>query len=131
MVHAFMYHGGFDTNFTALKSGATTFRGSVGSERVIPDWPAEVDGIRVGYMERPGKRFVAVRVMDDDDDVILEHDVPIDLARHMGYGKRFSPEPTLVDDDAIARTFLRDVISANAAQEVELLAIASRLPRSR
>ncbi len=61
MHHALMYHGGFERNFTRLQPGARTFLGSDGKEHTLPEWPAEVDGLRVGYMEKPGKRFVAVR----------------------------------------------------------------------
>ena len=130
MPHALMYHGGFETNFPELKAGARTFGGSDGTQRVLPDWPDEADGLRVGYMERAGKRFVAVRVIDDEDDVVLEHELLIDPPTHMGYGKRFSAEPTLIADD-VARQLLDDIIARNPDQRVELLAIRGRMPWGR
>jgi len=128
--HALMYHGGFETNFSNLAPGARTFRGSDGSERVLSDWPDEVDGLRVGYMEKPGKRFVAVRVMDDDSDVVLGHELLIDPTRHLGLGKRFSAEPTTFSDDT-ARYLLDDIMAKNPDQIVELQAIRERMPWGR
>jgi hypothetical protein len=87
-----------------------------------------VDGIRVGYMEKPGKKFVAVRVADDESDVILRHEVLLDPSRHMGYGKRFSPEPTIVEDDGIAHDLLHDIMARNPEQREELEAMRSRIP---
>ena len=99
MSHALMYHGAFESNFSSMKSGATTFLGSDGSEHPIPDWPDEADGLRIGYMEKAGKRFVAVRVMDDKADVMLGNELLLDAPSHMGHGKRFSHEPTIIEDD--------------------------------
>ena len=122
-----MYHGSFESNFSKMKSGATTFLGSDGSERVIPEWPAEADGLRVGYMEKTGKRFVAVRVMDDKSDVMLGNELLIDPPSHMGYGKRFSAEPTVIEDDA-AKMLLNAIIEKNPDQRAELTAIRERMP---
>jgi hypothetical protein len=127
MPHALMYHGGFEANFSRMTSGANTFLGSDGSERVIPDWPDEADGLRVGYMEKAGKRFVAVRVMDDQDDVMLGNELLIDPPSHMGYGKRFSPEPTVIEDDT-AKQLLNDIIEKNPDQRDRLTAIRDRMP---
>jgi hypothetical protein len=122
-----MYHGSFESNFSKLKPGAKTFLGSDGSERVIPDWPDEADGLRIGYMEKTGKRFVAVRVMDDKADVILENEMAISPETHMGYGKRFSPEPTIIDDE-VAEQLLKDIAKKNPNQRDELKAIRDRMP---
>jgi hypothetical protein len=127
MLHALMYHGSFETNFPALKPGARTFRGSDGTDRVLGEWPADVEGLRVGYMERAGKRFVAVRVMDDQADIVVAHELLLDPPSHMGYGKRFSAEPTLIEDDA-ARQLLDDLIARNPDQRSELEAVKSRMP---
>lgn len=126
MTHALMYHGGFEANFGKMKSGATTFVGSDGTERVIPEWPSEADGLRVGYMEKAGKRFVAVRVMDTHADIVLEQELLIDPPSHLGYGKRFSPEPTLIEDE-VAKHLLRDIIEKNPGQQAELGAIRDRM----
>lgn len=124
--HALMYHGGFERNFPNLRPGTRTFLGSDGSERQLPSWPTEAEGIRVGYMEKPGKKFVAVRVLDDDADVVLRHEVLIDPPRHMGFGKRFGAEPTLISDEA-ARILLADIMARNPEQRAELGEIKERL----
>ena len=127
MHHALMYHGGFDGNFPAVTPGATTFAGSDGSERVLGECPADCDGLRVGYMEKAGKNFFAVRVTDEDADVVLKHEVLIDITRHLGLGRRFSAEPTIFVDDT-AKALLDDIITANPDQRAELLAIRARMP---
>jgi hypothetical protein len=120
-----MYHGGFERNYPELRPGARTFRGSDGSERVLPDWPVEADGARVGYMEKAGKKFVAVRVLDDDADIVLRHELLLDPPRHMGFGKRFSAEPTVIEDET-ARVLLDDIIARNPEQRAELAALRDR-----
>ena len=127
MAHALMYHGSFEANFSRMKSGAATFLGSDGAEHEISDWPDEADGLRVGYMEKAGKRFVAVRVMDDKSDVMLGNELLIDPPTHMGYGNRFSPEPTIIEDDA-AKQLLNDIIEKNPEQRSQLTAIRDRMP---
>ena len=122
-----MYHGGFESNFSRMKPGAKTFVGSDGTEKIIPDWPDEADGLRVGYMEKAGKRFVAVRVLDDKSDVVLGNELLIDPPSHMGYGKRFSAEPTIIEDDA-AKMLLAAIIEKNPDQASELKAIRDRMP---
>lgn len=122
-----MYHGGFEANFSKMKSGASHFVGSDGAERAIPEWPAEADGLRIGYMEKAGKRFVAVRVMHDNADVMLGNELLIDPPSHMGYGNRFSPEPTVIEDDT-AKRLLNDIIEKNPDQRSELKAIRDRMP---
>jgi hypothetical protein len=122
-----MYHGSFEANFSRMKSGATSFVGSDGSEHAIQDWPDEADGLRIGYMEKAGKRFVAVRVMDDKADVMLGNELLLDPPSHMGYGKRFSHEPTIIEDDT-AKQLLNDIIEKNPDQRAELKAIRDRMP---
>lgn len=126
MPHALMYHGGFEANFSRMKPGATTFLGSDGSERVIPEWPDEADGLRVGYMEKDGKRFVAVRVMDDKADIMLGNELLLHPPSHMGHGKRFSPEPTIIGDEA-AKQLLYDIMDKNPDQLAALKGIRDRL----
>jgi hypothetical protein len=130
MSHALMYHGSFESNFSRIKPGATSFLGSDGSEKVIPDWPDEADGLRIGYMEKEGKRFVAVRVMDDESDVILRNELLLHPPSHMGHGKRFAPEPTVIEDDA-AKQLLHDIMEKNPEQRAELRAIRDRMPWGR
>ena len=127
MSHALMYHGSFEANFSTMKAGATSFMGSDGSQAQIPDWPDEADGLRIGYMEKAGKRFVAVRVMDDKADIMLGNELLLDPPSHMGYGKRFSHEPTIIEDDT-AKQLLNDIIEKNPDQRAELKAIRDRMP---
>jgi hypothetical protein len=123
--HALMYHGGFDRNYAGLRPGARTFQGSDGSERVLPDWPLEAGGARIGYMERGGKKFVAVRIMDDEADIVLDHPVLLDPSRHMGFGKRFGAEPTIIEDET-ARALFEDIIERNPERRAELIALRHR-----
>ncbi len=130
MRHALRYHGGFERNYATLEPGAQRFLGSDGAERLLPEWPGEVDGLRVSYMEKPGKKFVAVRVEDDEADVVLRHEVLLDPSRHMGYGKRFGAEPTIIADE-VACVLLDDIITKNPEQRDELAAIRARMPWAR
>ena len=126
MRHALRYHGSFEENFESLKAGARTFRGTDGADHEIPPWPSKADGIRVSYMEKAGKRFAAVRVEHGDTDVVLRNEVLIEPGRHMGYGQRFSPEPTEIADE-VARMLLDDIIARNPDQRAELEPIRSKL----
>ena len=129
MEHGLMYHGGFERNFRQLRAGTASCIGSDGREHALPAWPEEVDGLRFGYMERAGKKFVAVRVMDDDTDLVLQNPMLIDPSKHMGSGKRFSAEATVIGDE-MARALLRDIIAVNPMQKRELTAIAERCFRN-
>ena len=124
MRHCLIYQGGFERNFPKLKAGATTFQGTDGGEHPLPAKPADVDGVCVGYMEKSGKKFAAVRVQQGGNDVILGNELLIDPATHMGYGKRFSPEPTIIDDEAMG-TLLGDIMAKNPEQRNELTKIRS------
>jgi hypothetical protein len=124
MRHCLMYQGGFERNFAKLKPGATTFEGTDGTQHPVPAAPPDVDGVCVGYMEKAGKKFAAVRVQRGKDDVILKNELRLDPGRHMGFGKRFSPEPTAVDDEMMA-TLLADIMEKNPEQRNELSKIRS------
>ena len=126
MKHALMYHGSFEANFSHLKPGATTFVGTNGQSHDLPAWPAEADGIRFGYMEKEGKKFFAVRVMDSKSDLILPHEVRIDPDRHMGANKRFGAEPTIVDDRP-ATDLLADILKANNEIRMQLADVRARM----
>ena len=127
MSHALMYHGGFDQNRPGLKPGTHTFQGSDGSERVLPDWPRDARGARIGYMEKAGKKFVAVRVADGTSDVVLPNEMVLVPGEHFGYGVHLGPEPTLVEDNAAILKLLEDIIKKNAATSEELLRMRTRL----
>jgi hypothetical protein len=121
-----MYHGGFERNRPQLKPGATTFLGSDGAEHALAPWPSGVDGLRFGYMEKPGKRFVVVRLVDDKEDMVLENDVLLDFARHLGHGKRLSPEATVITDETAA-VLLADIMAKNPRQQMQLANFRVRL----
>lgn len=114
-----MYHGGFETNRSRLAPGARSFVGSDGTERELPAWPAEATGLRIGFMEKPGKRFFAVRVVDDKEDLVLDNEVLIDFVRHLGHGRRLSAEPTVIGDETAA-VLLADLIARNPKQRPAL-----------
>ncbi len=124
MRHCLTYHGGFERNFSSLKPGSSSFEGTDGTPHKVLDAPTEVDGVRVGYMEKAGKKFAAVRVQRGADDVVLENEVLIDPPTHMGHGKRFGHEPTVVDDDAMA-TLLADIMAKNPGQRSALTRVRS------
>ena len=126
MRHALRYHGAFERNFEGLRPGARTFHGTDGAEHELPDWPRQADGVRVSYMEKAGKRFAAVRVEYGDTDVVLRNEVLIEPGRHMGFGQRFSPEPTEIGDE-VACMLLDDIIARNPEQRAELEPIRAAL----
>jgi hypothetical protein len=129
MNHAYMYHGAFERNYPSLRPGATMYQSRTGIPTAIPDWPSEVNGLRVGYMERRGKKFYAVRVQFEDHDIVLPKPVALDRMRHMG-NRRFAVEPTIVDDDC-ASVFLDDAIEQNPEQSAELALLINRINQVR
>ena len=128
MRHAFFYHGAFEANFSTLRPNSTTFKSSDGKDVELPAPPADVDGARVGYMEKPGKHFFGVRVMHRDSDIILENPILIEPERHMGLGKRFGAQPTIVGDEPML-AFLQEAAAKNAAQSHALHAVINRIRR--
>jgi hypothetical protein len=124
-----MYQGAFELNYTALKPGRTTYKSTEGDERPLPEWPKKADGVRVGYMEKSGKKFFAVRVQFEDRDVVLENPVVIDPLRHMN-NQRFSAEPTVVNDEG-ASALLDDIIRDNPEKQPELAMMINRINQIR
>ena len=129
MRHAFMYHGGLERNLPALVPGATTFTGTDGFPHTLPPWP-ESAYLRFGYMEKAGKKFCVVRVCDDVSDVVLKNEQVIEPGRHVGFGVRFSPEPTMTEDDDTTMTLLEDIIKRNPEASPDLLAIRARFKKA-
>jgi hypothetical protein len=127
MNHCFMYHGGFERNAPKLKPGSNTFEGTDGAVHQVPAWPAGADGVCIGYMEKAGKKFMAVRVVHGSTDVILPDALAIDAARHMGHGKRFGAAPTLVDDDGVMIALLEDIMKKNPGVAAQLLPVRQKL----
>ena len=129
MRHAYMYQGAFELNYPGLEPGRTTYKSTEGDERPLPSWPNKADGLRVGYMEKAGKKFFAVRVLFDDHDVVLENPVVIDPLRHMD-NQRFSAEPTVVSDDG-ASALLDDIIRDNPEKQPQLAMMINRINQIR
>jgi hypothetical protein len=129
MLHGLMYQGGFERNFATLEPGARSFRASGGEELQLPDWPESVDGVRFGYMERRGRKFLVVRLQFDEHDIVLRTPVALDPLRHMG-NQRFSARPTLLTD-ANASVLLDDVIECNPKQSTEIALLINRVNQVR
>jgi len=114
MRHALMYVGGFERNFPNLSASTNSFTGTDGKEHPYQPWPSSADGLRVGYMEKHGKKFVAVRVADGTSDVVLKNEMVMVPGEHFGFGTRLSGEPTLVEDDNSMLRMLEDIAKKNA-----------------
>jgi hypothetical protein len=129
MQHGLMYQGSFEQNYSGLETGSSAFRGTDGVEHRIPEWPKDVNGVKIGYMEKAGKKFYAVRVQFEGHDIILKNPVLLDPMRHLG-NKRFAPEPTTISDP-IAETLLDDLIERNPEQQEELALLINRVNQVR
>lgn len=129
MRHGYMYGGSFETNHATLRPGATSFRAHDGQEHALAPWPPDVDGLRVIYMEKAGKKFFAVRLLYENYDLVLDCPVAIDPMRHMG-GRRFSAAPTIVSDDQ-ASALLDDIIRENPGEQPELAMMINRVNQTR
>ena len=122
-----MYVGAFERNFPKLTPATDAFEGSDGQSHPYAPWPSSADGLRISYMEKAGKKFVAVRVADGMNDVVLVNELVMVPGEHFGFGVRLGPEPTLVSDDRAILKLLEDVIKKNAKSSEELLLIRARL----
>lgn len=121
-----MYVGGFERNFPKLTTSTTSFDGTDGQPHAYQPWPPSADGLRVSYMEKHGKKFVAVRVADGKSDVVLKNEMVMVPGEHFGFGTRLSGEPTLIDDDNAMLKMLEDIIKKNMDVSAELLNIRAR-----
>jgi hypothetical protein len=129
MQHGLMYQGSFEKNYSGLQAGSSAFRGTDDVQHSIPEWPDDVNGVKIGYMEKSGKKFYAVRVQFEGHDIILKNPVLLDPMRHLG-NKRFAPEPTMITD-TIAETLLDDMIEKNPEQQEELALLINRVNQVR
>src|SRR2546423_13327590 len=125
MLHALVYHGSFELNFSRLVTGATSYLATDGAPRPLASRPGLVDGLVIGYMERAGKKFSAVRLQFENFDITLRNPVPLDRMRHMG-NRRFSPQPVVLNDD-FASVLLDDILVQNPSQQVELALVINRV----
>ena len=99
MRHVLRFEGGFERNFPTLRPGT-----------------------------KQGKRFVAVRVGNGEQEVVLEHPVRLDPARHLG-GRRFSATPIPLGDEP-AGALLGDMLDATVDQRAELVALRDWVRRA-
>lgn len=129
MRHGYMYNGAFELNFKDLRPGATSYVTTEGATRALPAWPAKYDGVRVGYMEKTGKKFFAVRVQHGPHDIVLENPVYIDPMRHMN-NRRFSSDPLPVTDDEVS-VLLDDIIRDNPEKQSELALMINQINQAR
>lgn len=128
MLHGMMYQGSYDANVRVLAPGRETFVEG-GAERALPPWPAAVDGIRFGALERRG-RLLILRVAYADLDVILHQPVVLDPARHLGGGRPPGPEIAPLSDD-LAETVLDDVLAVNPDQTNAIALVVNRVNQVR
>ena len=125
MRHALVYHGSFELNFERLAPGSAAYTATDGSSRPLERVPENIDGLVVGYMERTGKKFWAVRLRFEDRDIVLRNPVALDRMRHMG-NRRFSPKPVIIQDE-VASALLDDIIGQNPEQQTELALLLNRV----
>lgn len=129
MQHALVYQGAYESNYPRLAPGTSTYLSTDGVERPLEPTAAIVDGIVVGYMEKAGKKFSAVRIQFEDQDVVLRNALLLDPMRHMG-NRRFSPRPVVIDDEHIS-ALMDDVIGCNPEQQIELALLLNRVNQVR
>jgi hypothetical protein len=124
-----MYNGSYELNYKDLRPGTTSYKTTEGDTRILPAWPADVDGVRVSYMERTGKKFYAVRLQYGGHDIVIENPVAIDPMRHMN-NKRFNSDPVYVGDDE-ASALLDDVIRDNPDKQGEVAEMINQINQVR
>ena len=121
-----MYVGGFERNFKNLTTASTTFEGSDGKQHPYPAWPASANGLHISYMEKAGKKFVAVRVADSESDIVLQNELVLVPGEHFGFGVHLSGEPTNVEDNVAIMKLLEDIIKKNMGLGDQLMAVRMR-----
>ena len=129
MRHGYMYGGAYELNYDGLGTGIGTYRSTSGEAHPLPVWPEDVDGLRVWYMEKSGKKFYAVRLQFEGHDIVLSRPIAIDPLRHMN-NRRFSAQPTLVKDGEVS-ALLDDVIRENPETQPELAMMINRVNQVR
>jgi hypothetical protein len=125
MRHAIRFEGAFERNFATLRAGTVEYEGDDGQRHPVAPWPVKANGVRFGFMEQRGKRFLAVRLQYDVDEIVLRHPVRLDPTRHLG-GRRFSARPIPLGDDSAGALFA-DIVDLNPEQRPELTALRERI----
>ena len=126
MRHALRYAGHFEKNFMNLTTASTTFEGSDGQQHEYAPWPDGVNGLRIAFMEKAGKKFVAVRIADDTSDVVLRNEMVLVPGEHFGFGVHLSGSATVVEDNLAIMKLLEDATKKNVDHSDELLQIRAR-----
>ncbi len=121
-----MYIGGFERNRPALTSSSTSFQGTDGQSHPYAAWPDGTDGLRIGFMEKAGKKFVAVRIADGQNDVVLPNEMVLVPGEHFGFGTRLGGTPAVSEDNHAIMKLLEDAIKKNHDTSEELLLIRTR-----
>jgi hypothetical protein len=125
MRHALVYHGSYELNYDRLAPASVSYLATDGKPHPLAAVPEAIDGVVVGYMERPAKKFAAVRLRFGEHDIVLKNPVVLDPMRHMG-NRRFSPRPVEIQDD-VASALLDDIIASNPDQQTELALLLNRV----
>jgi hypothetical protein len=119
MRHAFLALGWFDTSFESFLEGTDVFLlrdGKPARIAQVQDVPADIDGVLFGYMQIPSEggeeQFVAVSAQYQSLDIRCHSPVRIDMKRHAGGIKAFSPQIRKIDDEC-ASELLSDLAMRN------------------
>ena len=126
MRHALRYAGNFEKNFMKQTTASTSFEGSDGQQHEYAPWPDSVNGLRISFMEKAGKKFVAVRIADGTSDVVLHNEMVLVPGEHFGFGVHLSGTPTVVEDNLVILKLLEDATKKTVAHSDELLQIRAR-----
>ena len=124
MRHAYMYTGAYESNYSGLKAGANSYSTTDGSKAEIK-WPDKIDGVRVSYMEKSGKKFYAVRVQHGAHDIVLVFLVFFVLVCFLFFWWLSSVALSVTDDEASA--LLDDIIRENPDKQRELATMISEI----
>lgn len=118
MWHGFRSLAWFDNSFESFIERTDVFLLKNGESARIPQVkiPVEVDGVLFSYMQIPSEggeeQFVAVGALYQSDDIRCHSPVLIDMKRHAGGIKAFSPRIHKVDDRC-ANELLSDLAIRN------------------
>jgi hypothetical protein len=130
MEHGFLWLGSFDTSYESFLRGQDDPRRKDGEASTPRQDASKLDGVAFGYMQLPNKgrgrkeeyRAVGVRRYPSDW-IRCAHPVAIDMQRHAGGAKAFSPAIRTIDDKC-AEDLLSDLGAVNTDQFAALREIA-------